>query len=389
MTTNAESKTVLLLVDQWRRGGGLETVTMDIAWAFKSLGCRVVVVSVFGAADEASPCPDELLSLCPRGRVRRFLWGRYRWKSAVAARVQSRLRAGDLLIVGHAHRLPVLDHLPEKADYGRWAWLYGLEVWGAQARRWVPALNRLDRVLAISRYTAGQVREAGLRKPVQVVSCCVDTEVFTPTTTPDRIRRDEILICGRMSSKDRDKGHAILFESLPLAETILGRKLSVRVAGAGDDPSRLAKAACRYGVRDRVTFAGYLPKEQLVDAYRHCGVFCMPTRIDKSATGYWNGEGFGIVYVEAAACGRPVLASREGGASETIIPGKTGLLVDPRSPDSVAHAVAEILRNPLCADQMGREGRQLAEERFSRPVFRDKIRRLLQATNPSPNGAPQ
>lgn len=371
-----EPKTVFLLVDQWRRAGGLERVIMDIAWAWKSLGWRVVVLSVFGAQDDPPAWVDELFSLYPRGRVRRSVWGRYRWKPVVGALLRSRMRAGDLLIVGHVHRLPVLDCLPEMTDTGRWAWIYGLEVWGSQARRWVSALNRLDRVVSISRYTAGHVREAGLRQPLAVVPCCVDTEVFTPTSTPERIRNDEILICGRLSSRHRDKGHAILFESLPLAEAMLGRKLSLRVVGEGNDMARLKKLAARLGIRERVRFSGYLRDEQLVDAYRHCGVFCMPTRIDPSRKGYWNGEGFGMVYIEAAACGRPVLASREGGAPETLVPGKTGFLVDPRSPDSVARAMADILRDPARADRMGRAGRRWVETQFSRCQFRDRIQRL-------------
>jgi len=85
------------------------------------------------------------------------------------------------------------------------------------------------------------------------------------------------------------------------------------------------------------------------------------------------------VYVEAAACGRPVIASTEGGAPETMFAGKTGLLVDPRSPANVAEAIAGILSDNQRADEMGRQGRLLAEKRFSRDQFRLRIQELIAA----------
>jgi phosphatidylinositol alpha-1,6-mannosyltransferase len=211
-----------------------------------------------------------------------------------------------------------------------------------------------------------------------VVFNAVDTDVFTPTQTPDQVRGDEVLICGRMAKSQRDKGHDILFQSIPLAEEILRRRLRVRVVGSGPDRGRLESRAVDLGLAGRVEFVGRLSFPQLLEAYRHCGVFCMPTRVDRSNMVCWNGEGFGIVYVEAAACGRPVIASTEGGAPETIVPGETGLLADPRSADSVASAIAQVLGDPARADAMGRQGRLLAESRFSRRQFVERIRRLLE-----------
>jgi phosphatidyl-myo-inositol dimannoside synthase len=110
---------------------------------------------------------------------------------------------------------------------------------------------------------------------------------------------------------------------------------------------------------------------ELIEAFRHCGVFCMPSRVDMPpGLPFWTGEGFGIVYIEAETCGRPVIASTEGGAPETIIPGKTGLLVDPRSPEAIASAIANILRDPIKAIAMGIRGRLVVEQKFSRDGFK-------------------
>lgn len=350
---------------------------MDIAWAFRSFGWRVKVISVFDDG-ELEQTPDfEVTGLCPSGRIRRSLWCRFLWKFVVAWYVRRAIPDGGMLICAHPNLLPALDYVPKQSRMRRWAWVYGIDVWGDEARRLAPYLNRLDRVVSISAFTAEQVIGAGVTKPISVVPCCVDTRVFEPTPTPERIRRDEILICGRMASSERHKGHEVLFQSLPIAERLLGWPLSIRVAGSGDDLARLQEVARQLGVGDRVNFVGWVSMPELVEAYRHCGVFCMPSHLDCPDHGYWMGEGFGIVYIEAAACGRPVVASAEGGCPETITPGITGLLVDPLSPDAVGRAIAEILSDPVSADEMGRQGRSLAETRFSREQFLGNLQDLI------------
>ena len=373
----ADLKTVVLVVKIWQRTGGLEAVNRDVAIFFKYFGWCVKVLSVFGKDDDQDSSEFDVSSLCPRGKYRRYLWCRFFWKYFVGLHVKRILKKGDMLIIGHAHLLPLIDSLPQTRIFKKWVWIYGIEVWGSQAMRWVPFINKCDRVISISSFTADQVTSKGLTCPISIVPCCVDTTLFTPTTTPERIRRDEILICGRMAVSERYKGHQILFESISIVENLLGHPISLRVIGSGDDQPRLEAIVKQLGLSNRVSFAGRVSNEELVESYQHCGLFCMPSYVDRPRVDRWTGEGFGIVYVEAAACARPVIASNEGGAPETIIPGKTGLLIDPRSANSVARAIAEIVSDPARADEMGRQGRILALARFSQETFIGNVSNLL------------
>lgn len=103
----------------------------------------------------------------------------------------------------------------------------------------------------------------------------------------------------------------------------------------------------------------------------------MPTPVTNYDPEFWNGEGFGIVYIEAASCGRPVIASSEGGAPETILPGETGLLVNPRSEREIAEAIATLLKNPESNDTMGTKGRELVLERFTYETFKNNVSKML------------
>ena len=168
----------------------------------------------------------------------------------------------------------------------------------------------------------------------------VDTARFTPGPAP---AGPDLLIVGRLVPGEGYKGHEVLFRALgPLGER-LGRPATLRVVGDGLARADLQARAAALGVASQVDFAGRLPASQLVAAYRGCGVFAMPSRVERRPRGLWTGEGLGIVYLEAQACGRPVIASTEGGAPDAIRPGETGLLADPRDPDAIATAAAVAL----------------------------------------------
>lgn len=361
----------------WKQAGGLEAVIFDIASTFADMGWHVVILSVFDDEITEHINGVEVANLYPRSRWLRSLWSRVFWKFVLAWRVGKELIDGGLLIISHAHLLPLLDFLPKCSKVRRWAWIYGLEVWGREARRWASRLNKLDRIVSISSFSANQATRAGVATPINIVWPCTDTLQFTPTNFPELIRRNEILICGRMDAREQYKGHDVLFKSLPIAEKLINRNLTLRVVGTGDDLDRLQTKVRQLELNNKVVFTGRLSATGLLEAYQHCGVFCMPSSVEQRVQGYWAGEGFGIVYIEAAACGRPIIASIDGGAPETILPGETGLLVDPRSPEAVARAIVHILKDPVRADEMGKRGRQMVMQKFSHEVFSRNIKELL------------
>jgi len=372
---------LFLIAGTWGHVGGLEIVTFDVAKVFVSLGWDVDVFPVFTVSETHDTDGVVLLTRPPQMRFLRSLWLRGLWMVFLLIRLLFAKERPSAVLFGHAHYLPILPWVKRVLNVPFFVWTHGIEVWGERGCKWSKLLNKLDHIVAVSQYTARQMRVVGVTVPITVIPNSVDCAFFCPAPQKEDIRRDEILICGRISatrgSKVQYKGHDVLFEALPLAERQLGRPLRIRVVGAGDDVERLKRVAQNLQIRDRVCFAGKVSLKELIEDYQRCGVFCMPSRVNQNPTGYWTGEGFGIVYIEAAACARPVIASCEGGASETIAPDITGKLVDPRSAESVAKAIVEFLSDPVQSDEMGRAGRRWVEQHFSREIFAQNIAKFV------------
>jgi phosphatidyl-myo-inositol dimannoside synthase len=166
-----------------------------------------------------------------------------------------------------------------------------------------------------------------------------------------------IFTLGRLIER---KGQDTLIKAMPL---ILKEVLEAvcLIGGEGPYEEQLKLLAQEQGVKEKVIFVGRVREVRRQDYYDACDVFAMPARQLESK----EAEAFGIVYLEANACAKPVIGGRSGGAVEVIIENQTGLLVDPGDPDEVAGAIIKLLKDPALAKDMGLRGRQMVEDKFS------------------------
>jgi phosphatidyl-myo-inositol dimannoside synthase len=181
-----------------------------------------------------------------------------------------------------------------------------------------------------------------------------------------------VLTVARLDAANAYKGVDTLLYAWPLVLTRVPGAI-LRVVGAGTDRARLERIAGYLGVAWQVRFDGWLPDADLAAAYQAARAFALPGRIHH--TGGPAGEGFGLVFLEAAAAGLPCVAGRAGGALEAVVDGETGLLVDPESPRDVAGAIAFLLTQPAEAQRMGAAGRARVAEQFVFGRFADDVAR--------------
>ncbi|ONM48946.1 glycosyltransferase [Nocardia donostiensis] len=216
--------------------------------------------------------------------------------------------------------------------------------------------TRADRVIATCRDEVAELERMGVpRSRASVVPCGVDLSLFTPdgkvADRADGMRR--LVSVGRLV---RRKGFDTAIRALPL---LPDTELLIAGGGGSDhaDQSelrRLVRIAAEYGVSDRVRLLGQVPRAHVPELLRSADVVvCTP----------WY-EPFGMVPLEAMACGKPVLASAVGGMLDTVVDGVTGALVAPE-PEPVATALADLLTDRVRRRAMGAAGQRRARTHYS------------------------
>ncbi|MBY4127592.1 glycosyltransferase [Rhodococcus fascians] len=232
------------------------------------------------------------------------------------------------------------------------------------------------RVIATCSDEAFELTRMGTdRSRISVVPCGVDLEMFCPTGPALRRpteQRFRVVTVGRMV---RRKGFATVIEALPHMPDVELVVVGGPEAGHFQmDPevARLTRTAVRLGVRDRVRFVGQVSRESMPALLRSADtVVCAP----------WY-EPFGIVPLEAMACGIPVVASAVGGLLDTVVDGGTGTLVPPRDPVSVANAVNRLLADHPLRERFSASARQRAPRYSWSRIADDTVRaysRILRA----------
>ncbi|MEM7530719.1 MAG: glycosyltransferase family 4 protein [Chloroflexota bacterium] len=238
-------------------------------------------------------------------------------------------------------------------------------------------LNQADAIVSISNFTTDAVLQWGVSpEKIHKIHPGVDPKIFHPNiSTANIIEKHNlkeshvILTVARLVER---KGHDMIIQGMPkiLADVPNTKYL---IIGTGRFQDSLKQLAEDIGVADHIIFAGYIKDEMLPNYYCASDVFVMPSRQMVGSV-----EGFGIVYLEANACGKPVIAGRSGGSLDAIVDGETGLFVDSTNIDDIANAIIRILRDKSYANILGQKGRQHVETKLSWAISAQKFIEVIE-----------
>jgi phosphatidylinositol alpha-1,6-mannosyltransferase len=300
-----------------------------------------------------------------------------------------------------AVRRIVKEHQPERIHCGRcipegfvawllrkfggppyWCYAHGEElVYASESRElgWMArrALHGAERVIANSQTTAAILRDTWQvsESKVVVLHPGVEADKFRPAPRSAAVRerlgwgnRPVMLTVGALSAR---KGQDTMIRALPAIRRVVPDVLYA-LAGEGWERPRLEELAQRLGVADAVQFRGTPTDSDLVECYQQCDLFALPNRREGNDV-----EGFGIVLLEAQACGKPVIAGASGGTAETMRVPETGIVVDCTKPERLAETTIEWLLDPVRREMMGRAAREWVVEHFDWTVLVDKARTLF------------
>lgn len=274
---------------------------------------------------------------------------------------------------GHINLAPLVAPLCRLLGIPYTIMTYGKEVWYPLPPKEKKAIQGAHRVWTISRYSRDLACAANQISPEKfdMLPCVVDGDIFTPGPVPAALVEQYglegnrvLMTVARLWAGDIYKGVDVTIRALPKIVCAFPNVKYV-VIGRGDDQPRLAQLAVDLGVADRVVFAGFVPDEALVNHYRLADVYVMPSK-----------EGFGIVYLEAMACGVPVIAGDDDGSADPVQDGRVGWQVPHRDPDAVAVACIEALKGADIRCQ-GDWLRAQTLQTFSAPALATKIHDLV------------
>jgi phosphatidylinositol alpha-1,6-mannosyltransferase len=239
-------------------------------------------------------------------------------------------------------------------------------------------LRQADTVIVNSDFTRTVYVRLGIpADKIVKITPAVDTDFFKPgIDTQDLMQRYNltgqrvILTVARLSER---KGHDVVISALSKLKRQIP-DITYLIVGTGPDEKRLKKLARDYAVQDRVIFCGSVKDEDLPKFYNLCDIHVMPNREVK---GIDTLEGFGLSFIEASACGKPVIGGKSGGSYEAITDGVTGYLINPVDVDELARRIAELLTNKEAACAMGKRGRKRVEEDFQWSERAKTLERIL------------
>ena len=243
---------------------------------------------------------------------------------------------------------------------------YGIDVWKPLDRLGRIGLRFSTAFWSISRYTARQLAHHNRVPMSRVYLLPLAIDDLPPLQSVDANGHISLLSVCRLDRNERYKGidlalqaHALLVQEF--------RGLRFRIVGDGTDIDRLRVLVADLGTSDLVDFLGGVPSSELAGEYARCNVFVLPSRK----------EGFGIVFLEAMAYAKPIVACAAGGAPEVVPDGECGLLVPANDLLALTESLRRLLADSQLRARLGARGRQRVERFYTRSRFEDRVAQLV------------
>lgn len=330
--------------------GGIQTFSAFFLEAFARLHPRVPI-EVFLKHDRQLPGEDSKYPANVRFHFAGRLPLRLRTAGFAAQLLAFGMRqAPNLVVATHLNFAPAAALIKRWRGTPYWVVVHGVEAWNLADAARIEALRRADKILAVSHYTRDRLlkeQEIERDRVVLLANTC-DAERFTIRPKPDDLlarhalspQQPVMLTVSRLSRSDGYKGYDRVLRALPQIRQQVPDVKYILV-GKGDDLPRIEAWIRELDLEDCVILTGFVADAELPTYYNLCDLFLLPSQ----------GEGFGIVYLEALASGKPAIGGDRDGAIDALQAGELGVLVPPDDVEAIARSAIAILQkshpNPL------------------------------------------
>lgn len=360
------------------QNGGIAVYSLEISRGLKAAGVEICVLTPGNKRDAASD-PFRIIRFHEPG-----ILGKAR-RSAICKPILMELKRNrpDLIFLASLHPYGLFVQLAaDRAGIPYVVSTHGSDVWrlirGSSGRGFFAwqgrrTLQKAARVFSVSRYIAGLAVELapGIRDP-EVIPNGVDHVLFQPGESTRAYwssrsgieLEDHFVIC-TIAALSRNKNHATALQAVA---SLLRRKKRVvyLIAGAGPLEQELRSLAQRLDILQHVAFLGSVDHPSVASLLRSSDLFLLPSS-------KVQGEGFGIAFLEAGACGVPAIGGNTGGIPEVIKDGETGFLVNPEDPEEISQRIELLMDHEELRKTMGIKARSWAQTH----TWESSVRRYL------------
>lgn len=362
------SNKVLIIGGSFSKKGGIESLSHSIYHSIDSSRNEVTLLGLYDGYYKSSidskilkPFISNFLKIKTIPVSFKTLY----WKLFGAYNIQ--IQKFDTVIFNHIRLWNLYDIKGIKKTI---IWFHGREIWDMQKENIIKKPN--FEAVSVSHFTDQKIRPifSGL-KEYHIINPPVDTDFFKPSNLVTNNNRN-ILFVGRLNKSVEYKGLGLLLKTISkLREK--GRDIGLTVIGEGDYSKYYQDLAIRLGIEKVVQFKKNLTKMELLNEYQKCLCFAMPSM----GNGYNAGEGFGIVFIEAQACGKIVITGQGGGSGDAIIKDVTGFSVNnidelTKTVDTIYDLIcyqSDTSRSRICRD--------FVVDNFSIKQFSTKINNII------------
>ncbi len=378
---NNEGKVLFVTNDFGPRAGGIETFIIGLIER-RSFASTIVYTSAQANSQEYDQIWEKKYGVKVIRDSSRILLPTPR----VARRISALIKAEGISVAafGAAAPLGLLAHSMKRSGIVRIVALtHGHEVWWAKVFPFNLLLRRIgtgvDSLTYLGEYTRQMISRPltqSAKSAMIKIAPGIDTDHFSPRNSANlrqslQLSQKKIIVC--VARLVHRKGQDKLIDAMPsILESISNAHLLI--VGQGPYQSKLVKRVKKLGLEESVTFVGRINYEKLPEYICVGDLFAMPSR---SRFGGLEVEGLGIAYLEASACGLPVIAGSSGGAPDAVVDGKSGVVVNGTDITAIAKTVIKFLRDPEGSRQMGQFGRNCVVEKWRWEIWSQAFERLL------------
>lgn len=360
------SKKILFIVSGLLNTGGIEKYNQNLVRATLEVGYSVRIISRNDIEDKFDNIP-----IASYGRIKYDISKKIAFSLRVLLEVL--FFSPDMIICGHINFSP-LCYLVSKFLKKKYIVLtYGIDVWHINSSVKLQGLKNANLIISISNFTKEKIVKQipKLKNKIKLLPPTINSSLFYPKPKPIYlIKRHNlkgnnkiILTVARLKRTEEYKGYYKILDVLPdIVKKI--PEIKYILVGSGDDLENIQRYIEKKNLKKIVILTGYIPDNELPDYYNLCDIFIMPSKK----------EGFGIVFLEALACGKPVIAGNKDGSADVALGGDIGILIDPDNLEEIKKAIISVLKGEV--DKKLFNGKYLRERVLKEYGFESFMERI-------------